>query len=237
MDIVCSFYYSENNERQKELELTLTNNMGKSFINRIHLIITCQDKDKLLNSEFTNHENFSKLLLHDKEEQPTYEYLINYISTIEGHIVAICNSDIEFGINENDYSILNNLKNKKLGYFLSRHEHDLTKPQIDRYWGSHDAFIFHSDQIKKDIVGKDLSYLNYVQNTSGIEALLIVFFIETMKYELKNPCYQIVLKHHHKSNVRLWVKKNHKIVGYSNPRPVPGKSGVHCRYMIEPCKL
>ena len=39
MDIIQSFYYSSNKERQQEIEYTLFQNLKKKFINNIHLFI------------------------------------------------------------------------------------------------------------------------------------------------------------------------------------------------------
>lgn len=236
MDIACCFYYSENHERQIELETTLLKNMENKFINEIHLFITACDKKKIMNSTFKSHMHFEKLHFYIKEDQPTYEYLLNFVSKLEDRIVAICNSDIEFIIDKSCYYVFDKLKNNNLAYFLSRHEYDMSSPQIDRYGGSHDAFIFHSTILKNRINNRDLSYLDYVQNTSGIEALLTIFFIETLEYKLQNPCYQIVLKHHHKSNVRLWLKPDITPIGYIHPHP-RNAPGVHCCYMIYPCKI
>ena len=160
-----------------------------------------------------------------------------YSSKLENRICCLCNSDIEFKIKNR--SLLDRLNNNNLIYFLTRREVDGSKYLIDNFGGSHDAFIFHSNRLKKNIANKDLSFINYIQNTSGIEALLTIFFIEKLKYKIKNPCFQIKLIHHHKSNIRLWQKKENKPIGYTSKLPKKNYSNgeIHCKYIISPCKM
>ena len=236
METVSSYYYSSNSERMNELDYTLASNLGKPIINKIHLYISSKDYENFLNSSYVNHTNYNKIVFKILEGQPTYKDLFLYCSSFEQTIFCICNSDIEFFIKEENYKLLNNLNNNKLSYFLTRYEHDNTSPLINNFGGSHDAFIFNSTILKNAIEGKDLNYINYIQNTPGIEALLTIFFIEKLGYKLLNPCHQIKLIHHHKSNVRLW-SSGKPPVGYTWPTNIPGYHGVHNKYMIKPLIL
>ena len=237
METVSSYYYSSVVERMYELDYTLASNLGKPFINKIHLFISKKDYENFLNSSYVNHTNYNKIVFKIFEVQPTYKELFLYCSSFEQIIFCICNSDIEFFIKEENYKLLNNLNNNKLSYFLTRYEHDNTSPLINNFGGSHDAFIFNSTILKNSIEGKNLDYINYIQNTPGIEALLTIFFIEKLGYKLLNPCHQIKLIHHHKSNVRLWSSNNKPPVGYTWPTNIPGYHGVHNKYMIKPVIL
>jgi hypothetical protein len=236
METVSSYYYSPNIERMNEIDYTLASNLEKSFINKVHLFITTKDYEKILKSDFVNHPKYNKITFKIFEVQPTYKDLFLYCSSFEQIIFCICNSDIEFVINEENYKLFNNLNNDKLSYFLTRHEHDGSCYLINEFGGSHDAFIFNSTILKNSIEGKDLNYINYIQNTSGIEALLTIFFIEKLVYKLLNPCHQIKLIHHHKSNVRLW-ESGKLPVGYTWPTPLSGCSGVYNKYMTRPVIL
>lgn len=234
MDIIQSFYYSSNKERQQEIEYTLFQNLKKKFVNNIHLFIEKKDYEIFCNSNFGKNENRNKIKLIQLNHQPTYPELFDYCCNIDNTICCICNSDIEFEI-DND-KILSKLYNEKKIYFISRHEYDMSCPQITNYQGSHDAFIFHSNTLKLNIENKDMKFINYIQNTSGIEALLTIFFIEQLNYKIFNPCLQVKLIHHHKSNIRVW-NTNHKIhVGYTSPNS-NGSKGIHNKYMIFPCKI
>jgi hypothetical protein len=237
METVSSYYYSSVVERMNELDYTLASNLGKPFINKIHLFISTKDYEKFLNSSYVNHPNYNKIVFKILESQPTYKELFLYCSSFEQTIFCICNSDIEFFINEENYKLIHNLNNDKLTYFLTRHEHDGSCYLINDFGGSHDAFIFNSTILKNSIEGKDLNYINYIQNTSGIEALLTIFFTENLGYKLLNPCHQIKLIHHHRSNVRLWAANGKPPVGYTWPTPLAGSSGIYNKYMTRPVIL
>lgn len=227
MDIIQSFYHSPNPIRQQELEYTLNQNLNKSYVNCIHL--------------FVEEDDYHTRFYHDKiiwvkfQGQPKYPDLFQYASQLEDKIACICNSDIEFNIEK--IELLDKLYNDKVIYFLTRHEYDMSYPLITQFGGSHDAFIFHSNTLRSSIHNMDLTYIDYIQNTSGIEALLTIFFIEQLNYTLFNPCFQIILIHHHKSQVRLWNQRGNKIVGYTHPTRLNVRWGVHNKYMSYPSKL
>lgn len=229
MEIIQSFYYSPNSSRQTEMDHTLHMNLNKDFIHKIHLFIDASDYNRFIVS--FKDKNYSKIHFVNYKGQPKYPDLFNYCSRLDNIICCICNSDIEFFID--NIKILQPLYNQKLIYFLTRHEYDNSCPLIKKFGGSHDAFIFHSNTLPTFV---DFSYINYIQNTCGIEALLTIFFIEQLKYKILNPCLQIKLIHHHKSEIRLW-NKNHKIIGYSSPKPLPFRSGIHSKYLIYPSIL
>ena len=235
MEIIQSFYYGQNNERQREIEYALDVNLKNKFINKIHLFITEKDYIKFITSEYMiKHTNKEKIKLNKLEHQPTYPELFTYGSKLNDCIIAICNSDIEFIIENNN--IFERLINKNIGYFITRHEYNGDPFLINNFGGSHDAFIFHSNTLKLNIENKDLKFIDYIQNTSGIEAILTIYFIEQLNYKLLNPCFQIKLIHHHKSNIRLWSVQGKHPVGYTSPKP-NGSIGIHNKYMINPCKL
>ena len=233
MEIIQSFYYSPNEQRQQEIEYTLTENLNKSFVNKIHLFIEDKDIEQFNGSQYASN---TKINVVHHNSQPTYPELFHYGCTLNNVICCICNSDIEFRINNDDLFLLNRLNDKRELYLLTRHEHDLTKPQIDTYRGSHDAIVFHSNTFNKAIENMNLSYINYIQNTSGIEALLTIFFIEHITYKVTNPCYQIILVHNHRSQVRLWNAVHKAPVGYTHPTNI-GLPGVHNSHMIRPCTI
>ena len=237
METVSSYYYSSNSKRMNEIDYTLSSNLQKPFINKVHLFISSKDYEKFLNFDYVNHPNYNKIIFKIFEVQPTYKDLFLYCSSFEQTIFCICNSDIEFFINEENYKLIDYLNDGNLSYFLTRHEEDEKCPLINNFGGSHDAFIFNSTILKNAIEDKDLNYINYIQNTPGIEALLTIFFIENLGYKLLNPCHQIKLIHHHKSNVRLWESKNNSSVGYTWPTQLEGSSGIYNKYMIEPVIL
>jgi len=233
MELLTSFYYTKNQKRQEELITTLKKNLSKQFIHKIHLYITETDYKKFINSDFKNDKNYDKIDFIIKNYQPKYKELFEVACEYNDKIIAICNSDIEFSISNLD--ILNKLDDSC--YFLTRHEYDMTHPLITNFGGSHDAFIFKSDILKDKIKNKDLSYIDYIQNTPGIEALLTIFCIEKLNYKILNPCFEIKLLHHHKSAYRTY--NSAKPIGYTWPYPLGGiyANTIWCKYMFYPCRL
>ena len=234
MELLTSFYYPKNQKRQEELITTLKKNLSKQFIHKIHLYITENDYKKFKESDFINNNNYNKINILIRNYQPTYPELFKLASTFDNKIICICNSDIEFDIpNIAILLLLENVSVDNLCYFLTRHESDNHHPLIDNFGGSHDAFIFKSNILKD----KEISYIDYIQNTPGIEALLTIYFIETLNYKILNPCFEIKLIHHHKSSYRTY--NPHKPIGHTFPRPLGGiyANTVWCKYMVYPCRL
>ena len=230
-EILSSFYYANNDNRHNEIVTTLKNNLGKSFISKINLFITNSDYIKFIKTELYI-KNSNRINFIIKNSQPTYKELFIAASQFHDKIVCICNSDIELSIT--NMSVLNKLDDDT-GFFISRHEHDNSKPLIENFVGSHDAFIFTSNSLKKNILDKSLNYINYIQNTLGIEALLTKFFIEELKYRIYNPCYEIKLTHHHKSNYRTYSDKH---IGYSATYKNNNiEDLIWNKYIISPCTL
>jgi hypothetical protein len=234
MELLTSFYYPNNSERLKELELTLNNNLTKTFITKINLVITNNDYIIFKNSDFINHLNFCKINIIINDDTPTYKYLFNLASTFENIIICICNSDIEFFIP--NIEILNMLNDTNC-FFITRHEDINEEYLISNFGGSHDAFIFKSNSLKTKLANKDVSYINYKQNTPGIESLLTLFCINELHYKITNPCFEIKLLHHHKSNHRTYSSMN--IIGHTSPHRLGGiySNTIWCNYMIYPCLL
>jgi hypothetical protein len=103
----------------------------------------------------------------------------------------ITNSDIY--LHEIDINCINKISNNV--YALTRYEHDLSSPLIDKFCKSHDAFIFKSP------VNIDLEKAKHVQNVRGSENSIIDNLIENGN-KLYNPCYQIKIVHLHASMLR-----------------------------------
>jgi hypothetical protein len=233
MELLTSFYYPKNEKREEELILTLKKNLNKQFIDKINLYITETDYKKFIKSDFKNNKYYGKIYFIIKNYQPKYTELFEVAGKFDNKIICICNSDIVFDIP--NIEILNKLDD--YCYFLTRHESNNNHPLIDNFGGSHDAFIFKSDILKDKIKNKDLSYIDYIQNTPGIESLLTIFCIEKLNYKIFNPCLEIKLIHHHKSAYRTY--NSAKPIGHTHPLRLGGiyANTIWCKYMIYPCRL
>jgi hypothetical protein len=238
MIIVNSFFYPCSPERNRDIKLSILSNLALEFVKEIHLFISFNDL-KLFKEDmdYVDNINIGKVRFLISEIQPTYSMLFTYGSNLKDEICCICNTDIELQITErNTYLFYKYLTGSKTIFFLTRHESDGTRPLIDGFCGSHDAFIFHSDTLRETLAAADLSKLDHVQNTHGIEAIMTIYFIEELRYMIYNPCIQLKIVHHHLSNIRDWRKDRPIAVGYTSPNKLE-LDGVHCSYMLYPLIL
>ena len=187
IEVVTSFYRTENKDRMNELIKALRNNLNSKYISKVHL--------------FLNHENYKpihpKIHICGVGKQPLYSDLFSYCNTLKNKICMVINSDIWLHSIENT-RIFNRLEenNGKTVFSLTRHEHDFLCPLIDNYQGSHDAFIFRSP-----ICESIIKNIKHKQNIWCSENVVLYEIIKA-NYHLYNPCKQIIIVHEHKSEVR-----------------------------------
>lgn len=227
ISLITSFFYHSNASRCEEYKNTLKNNISKDFISSIHLFITSTDHEKFMKDDFEK----DKLIFIVKNQQPTYKDFVEYSLNLKHQYCMITNSDIE--LSKIDIRLINNLKNNNIAYILTRYEYDDSKPLIDKYEGSHDSIIFYSDRLLdryENTEDKHMNFINITQNNGGSEALMTYWLIEYMKFELFNPCYQIKIIHHHKSNIR----QSYKILAYTYNSKIYGDKYFYNPHMIYP---
>jgi len=236
MIVISSFYYGTNHDRHFEIVSAMIRNANNPLFSELHLFITTEDLEKLKKDNLLILQiDLRKIRFIIFELQPTYSILLRYAASLDNNICCIINSDIEIVTTKDSIRLFSDLlMNKMASLFIKRHERDGTKPFIQNYCGSHDAFIFYAPQLRK--INTDFEELNYVQNTNGIEALLILFFARKFKFELYNPCLQIKLIHHHTSNIRSWLTEGTTAVGYVSPIKLD-MPGIHCDSLVQPLYL
>ena len=198
VNIISSFYICnlKNDKRNEELVDTLQNNINSPLVNQIHLFVDDENALDKLKENFSDYLN-SKIIIISVGYRPLYGDLFKYaIEKLPGKLCMITNSDIYLR-NCTNIRILNMLVATSTCYSLSRHESNGTQPQVDNYYGSHDAFIFFSSNIKPEIVDG----LNFYQNNWGSEGRVMGELIKT-GIKVFNPCKQIIIVHMHESNIR-----------------------------------
>lgn len=193
INIITSFYISKNSKRTDELCKSLTNNLNNNNIKKIHLFV---DDNKCIEYLKNKHKELyeNKIKICGIGNQPLYSDLFKYANSLNNEICMIINSDIWLHSIEN-INILKLLDNNNI-FSLTRYEHDFTCPLIDKYNGSHDAFLFKSP-INVDL----LKYIQHKQNVLGSENV-VLYELERLKYKIYNPCIQIKIIHEHLSEVR-----------------------------------
>jgi hypothetical protein len=197
INIVSTFYTTSNEQRNMELTATLLKNVESPIIEKIHLFIDDVDALNILIS-LTKHTD--KISIIEGYKKPLYSDFFRYIlKNVKGKLCMITNADIY--ISSYEEQLLKALYKNKWVYALTRHEHDMSCPLIDRYFGSHDCYIFNSEFIDASII--NYKFTEFYQNLVGIESRIISAFIE-LNFTAYNPCKQIQIVHLHESNFRTW---------------------------------
>ena len=84
------------------------------------------------------------------------------------------------------------VRNRLVAFLLK-----LTPSCSEDYHGSHDAFIF-APPMPKGFSAK----LDFYQNRKGAENIVIYEFRQLKRFQLQNPCFQIILYHVHCTHER-----------------------------------
>ena len=201
IDLITSFYITDNESRNDELLECLYKNLNNTMISTIHLFVDdLRALNKVLELNYNDSENENKKKIKNKikvisiGKQSLYSDMFEYcIDNLQDNICMISNSDIYLHKCEIDLS-----KYLKDNIFaLSRHEYDF---KFYLYGvGSHDAFIFTPKYINKDI----LKNIKHIQNIAGSDDNIINNLVD-FGHKVYNPAFQIIIIHLHKSNIRTY---------------------------------
>jgi hypothetical protein len=202
INLVTSFFNknSDNDilvKRNNEFNSTLIKNLESPFIKKIHLFIEDEYSLSILNNIIKNNIVYNnKIIIIKFNKQPMYSDFFNYsFNNLKEEIVMIANSDIY--LDKCDNYLLNKYILQKNNVFsLTRYENENDKPLIDKYEGSHDAYIFKSP-LNNDISTRS----NFTQNNWGSENLVNSLIIKN-NYTILNPCFQIKIIHNHATQYR-----------------------------------
>jgi hypothetical protein len=198
--ILSTFYIStkfaeKDTDRNKELEDALLKNLESPTVEKIHLFVDNPESYERLLDIAKDH--LAKIQVIEIGIRPKYSDFFTYIlQKLPNQICMISNADIY--IHTYELKILNSLRECKWVYALTRYEFNMSRPLIDTYTGSHDAYIFHSAFLSDTIVNK---YTDYYQNQPGIETCIVHNF-HNCGFTIYNPCLQLKIVHLHQSDVR-----------------------------------
>ena len=198
INLITSFYIIHKNDeksiqRNNELLECLYKNLHNEDIHKIYLFVDdILSLNKVLEINFQNKINIIQV-----GKQPLYSDLFEYcIDNLQDKICMISNSDIY--LYKFDKILLDYLNTSI--FALSRHENDLKCHVLG--FGSHDAFIFLSNILNKNI----LENMNHIQNLAGSDDNIINILVDN-GYKLFNPCFEIIIIHLHNSLVRTYNEK------------------------------
>lgn len=199
INIVSTFYITKyssplDNLRTKEIEACLLKNLESPLIEKIHLFV---DDNEALNRLNVLSNNSDKISIIEVGKKPIYSDIFRYIlKNLKDKICMIINADIY--LLECEEPLIEKIKKEKMCYALTRHEYNLSKPLIDDYHGSHDAYMFNSTYIDENIIN---NHTNFNQDLGGIESHIIKNFCD-LGFIVCNPCHQIKIVHLHASQLR-----------------------------------
>lgn len=188
INLFVSYFISDNNQRNYEIESSLVKNIDLDFINKIYLF-----------SEYTFDEKYfncsNKIELVKCKDRPTYSDMMMFVykNKLQNDINIISNADIYF-----DNSILNSLHIKHNEcYALTRYDNNILH---DRPEVTQDAWIFKN-------VNKKLIRDSKIQlGIPGCDNFIAAVFKES-GYNIYNPCYDIIINHLHESNIRTYKEE------------------------------
>ena len=214
INLITSFYIinkddEQSKTRNNELLECLYKNLQNDLICKIHLFVDdIKSSNKAMELNINN-----KIKIINIGKQPLYSEMFEYaIDNLKDKISMVSNSDIY--LHKCDLNVLNKLSNNV--FALSRHESDYKCHVIG--WGSHDAFIFNSTYIKKDI----LKNIEHIQNIAGSDDNIINNLVDS-GLKLYNPCFEIIIIHLHDSQLRT----------YNNNKIANGKYFIKQQYFVD----
>lgn len=197
--IVSTFYISNTGNhldklRNEELFGCVINNMNNKMIQKIHFFVDDNHAVNKLKS-LQNEENYYKIHIAEIGKRAKHIDYFEYARTyLKGEICMIANTDI--WLYQAPESVVMQVKNSPIAYALSRYEHDMSCPQINYFWGSHDAYIFNPEHLTTS-----LELVDYYPNITGIETRIIKLLVDN-HYKVYNPSYAIKIVHMHACNMR-----------------------------------
>jgi hypothetical protein len=210
MILITSYYLSDNNDRQKEINQCLINNANNKFIKNIILL-----NDKIYDISFIirNKKKVKQIIVKNKENQKTNKlYFNNAIDYINKNYldetIILSNSDIYF---DNTLSFIKNeeLENKVFCLLRYDQKKDGTKDIFRHYdeprSDSQDSWIFNSP------LNIDLEQINFSFGTLGCDNIFANILFNH-DYLLSNPSYDIITTHLHNCDERNY-NENDRIHG------------------------
>lgn len=189
-NLITTYYESNNDERQTELNECLIHNLNNNFIKKIYLL-----NDKIYDFIFLNNENISKIIQvevdEDNKKRLGYDFSIKFINeNIPNEKCILSNSDIFFDTTL-DHLETYDLNNKVLA--LSRYNEGVLYDRHD----SQDSWIFISP------LNIDLNLCNFKFGTRGCDNS-IAYTIKESGYDILNPSKTIITHHVHKTEFRTY---------------------------------
>lgn len=208
MNLITTYYVSENIDRQNEIKKCLIKNIQNKYIKNIYLL-----NSEIYNLDFiTNIDIYNKVtqvqIYEESELQPNSKKILKYSDAIDfintnlnGSLCILANSDIYF--NETLSKINYESMHGKF-YALLRYDEELNgkktifkRHDIPRD-DSQDTWIFNSP------LEINLSYLDFHFGTLGCDSIFANAVHDNTFLKVSNPAYDIITTHVHQTQFRSY---------------------------------
>lgn len=189
INLIVSYYKSQNIDRNTEIDLTIKLNLQNKLFNKI---IVIDDTNEFIN-KFITSENKNIILIRNNKRLNFCDFF-KYANehTDENTINILCNSDIVIGENFDKINI-----NEKEMLLLSRYEMSLdTKNELNPDFGSFDTWVWK---------GKMLENVGIYNMGIGSCDVRLAREMDDNKWLLKNPSLDLKTYHLHCTNIRYWL--------------------------------
>ena len=211
--LIAQYYKTDDEQRQKENDISLLNNILNDSITKIHLLNEKEyNLDHILLKVQPSYKN--KVKQHVIEKRMTFHDGMGFANTFcKNKIIIISNLDIFFTpeldicktydftnlfCSLSRYELLNDYNfngDNKIAKFI--HNGTLGNPCID----SHDAWIFKSP-IRMTPKSK------IMLGSAGCDTIINYVYGEIMKYNVVNPIDSIITIHYHREREREYCTQN-----------------------------
>lgn len=204
MNLFTTYFFSNNSDRQSELDKCLDLNIANESIKKIFIFI---DPFTNYESVASKVENNKKISLIKIKNIPMYSDWVNYSSCLDiDEITMFANADIYF--DDTIEKIKDYLRGQKKIICLTRHEENM-KVQLQPEW-SQDFWAMKVSECNKINFIKDLEIQT---GRPGCDNKLACCF--TMAgWDLYNPFNEINCIHAHKSNIRTYDRLDPLSAGF-----------------------
>lgn len=206
MNLITTYYISENIDRQNEIKKCLIKNIQNKYIKKIYLLNSeIYDLDFIMNIDVYN--KVTQVQIYE-ESQLNSKKILKYSDAIDfinrnlpESLCILSNSDIYF--NDSLSKINYESMNGKF-YALLRYDEEMNgkrtifkRHDIPRD-DSQDAWIFNSP------LKINLSYLDFHFGTLGCDSIFANAVHENTFLKISNPAYDIITIHVHQTQFRTY---------------------------------
>ena len=235
INLFTTYFKSESENRQKELDYCLTQNLINPYINQINTFLDQNTRSSDFYHFFEDPENhlyINKLNFIKIDRIPTYKDWIEH--SIKSNAISIfTNADIYFDDSIN--KVYKYLEKPNRLICLSRYE-DLDEyivPHENPYW-SQDSWVIDFSQ------DHDFNFIKKLDVPTGKYRCdnKVAYIFSVYGWDLYNPCSEIKSYHKHRSKIRTYDKADTSIIGslaFVSPTANPENPSI-VEYHIMPIK-